>query len=169
MPLDTPTFRSLMGAFPTGVVIVTTVDPEGAPNGLTTQAFISVSSDPPLLLVSMDKTSRTLRALLASKAFVVNFLAAGRADLATRFASKGNDKFAGVVWRPSVVTKGSPILANDSVAYAECLVAQTIEAGDHWLVVASVEDGAVLSGTPLLYYRRTYAAWPEEREAPIRL
>ncbi len=167
MPLDTPAFRSLMGAFPTGVVIVTTIDPEGAPKGLTTQAFISVSVDPPLLLVGMDKTSRTLHALLATKAFVVNFLAAGRGDLATRFASKGDDKFAGVAWRPSIAAKGAPILANDSAAYAECLVTQTIEAGDHWLLVASVEDGAVLSGTPLMYYRRTYAAWPEEREAPI--
>lgn len=169
MPLDTPAFRSLMGAFPTGVVIVTTVDPEGAPKGLTTQSFVSVSIDPPLLLVSLDKTSRTLRALLGTKAFVVNFLAAGRGDLATQFASKGDDKFAGVAWRPSIAAKRSPILANDSVAYAECLVTQTIEAGDHWLVVASVEDGAVLSGTPLMYYRRTYAAWPEEREAPISL
>lgn len=169
MPLDTPAFRSLMGAFPTGVVIVTTVDPEGAPKGLTTQSFVSVSIDPPLLLVSLDKTSRTLRALLGTKAFVVNFLAAGRGDLATQFASKGDDKFAGVAWRPSIAAKSSPILANDSVAYAECLVTQTIEAGDHWLVVASVEDGAVLSGTPLMYYRRTYAAWPEEREAPISL
>ena len=166
MSLDAPTFRSVMGAFPTGVVIVTTVDPDGAPKGLTSQSFISVSTDPPLLLVSLDKTSRTLRALLATKAFVVNFLAAGRGDVATRFASKGDDKFAGIVWRPSTAAKGSPILADDSVAYAECLVDRTIDAGDHVLIIGSVDDGAVLSGTPLMYYRRTYAAWPEEREAP---
>lgn len=156
-----------MGAFPTGVVIVTTIDPDGAPKGLTTQSFISASAEPPLLLVSLDRTSRTLRALLATKVFVVNFLASGRGDLATRFATKAEDKFSGIDWRPSAAAGGSPILANDSVAYAECRVDRTIEAGDHLLVIASVEGGAVLPGTPLLYYRRTYAAWPEEREAPL--
>ncbi len=166
MPVDTQRFRSLMGAFPTGVIIVTTVDPDGAPKGLTTQSFLSVSTDPPLLVVSLDKTSRTLRALLATRAFAVNFLASGRGDLATRFATKSDDKFSGVAWQPASAAKGSPILAADSVAYAECLVDRTIEAGDHMLVLASVEGGAVLSGTPLMYYRRTYAAWPEEREAP---
>ncbi len=166
MPVDTQRFRSLMGAFPTGVIIVTTVDPDGAPKGLTTQSFLSVSTDPPLLVVSLDKTSRTLRALLATRAFAVNFLASGRGDLATRFATKSDDKFSGVAWQPASAAKGSPILAADSVAYAECLVDRTIEAGDHILVLASVEGGAVLSGTPLMYYRRTYAAWPEEREAP---
>ena len=167
MPVDAQTFRAAMGAFPTGVVIVTAVDPTGAPKGLTTQAFLSVSVDPPLLLLSLDKTSRTLRALLASKGLVVNFLEGGRGDLATRFATKNDDKFTGVVWRPSAIAKGSPVLADDSVAYAECLVERTIEAGDHLLVIASVEGGAVLPGTPLMYYRRTYASWPEEHEAPI--
>jgi flavin reductase (DIM6/NTAB) family NADH-FMN oxidoreductase RutF len=167
MTLDTQTFRSLMGAFPTGVIIVTTVGPDGAPKGLTTQSFLSVSTDPPLLLVSIDRTSRTLRTLLESKAFAVNFLAAGRGDLASRFASKDDDKFTGVAWRPSVAAKGSPILADDSVAYAECLIDRTIEAGDHVLIIGSVEGGAVRSGTPLMYYRRTYAAWPEEQPAPV--
>ena len=169
MPVDTQTFRSLMGAFPTGVVIVTTAGADGAPRGLTTQSFVSVSTDPPLLLVSLDKTSRTLAVLLESKAFAVNYLAAGRGDLATRFASKDVDKFDGVGWRPSDHAKGSPILHQDSVAYAECVLDRTIEAGDHLLLVGSVEAGAVLPGTPLMYYRRTYAAWPEEQPAAVDL
>ena len=166
MPLHTSAFRSLMGSFPTGIVIVTTIDDTGAPKGLTTQSFISVSTDPPLLLVSLDRSSRTLRALLSTGTFVVNFLAADRGDLATRFASKDDDKFASVTWRPAAAAKGAPILADDSVAYAECVLTRVIEAGDHSLLLASVEAGAVLSGAPLMYYRRTYAAWPEEREAP---
>jgi flavin reductase (DIM6/NTAB) family NADH-FMN oxidoreductase RutF len=168
MPIDPQTFRSVMGAFPTGVVIVTTVDAAGAPKGLTTQSFISVSTEPPLLLVSLDRSSRTLGVVRATNAFVVNFLAADRADLATRFASKGEDKFADVRWRPSASAMGSPILFDDSVAYAECLVSRTIEVGDHWLVIGSVEGGAVLSGTPLLYYRRTYAAWPVRDDPSAR-
>lgn len=166
MPVDPQTFRSVMGAFPTGVIVVATVGPGGEPKGLTTQSFISVSIDPPLLLISLDRTSRTLRALLERKAFTVNFLAAGRGELATRFASKDDDKFSGVAWRPSIVATGSPILADDSVAYAECLSERTIDAGDHILVIGSVVAGAVLPGAPLMYYRRTYAAWPQEEQAP---
>ncbi len=166
MPVDPQAFRSMMGAFPTGVIVVTTVGLNAEPKGLTTQSFISVSTDPPLLLISLDRTSRTLRALLEQKVFVVNFLAAGRGELATRFASKDDDKFSGVAWRPSIVAKGSPILAADCVAYAECLTERTIEAGDHVLVIGSVAAGAVLPGAPLMYYRRTYAAWPQEEQAP---
>lgn len=161
MPIDTQTFRSVMGAFPTGVIVVTAIGADGAPKGLTTQSFLSVSIDPQLLLVSLDKTSRTLVAVLDSKAFAVNFLAAGREDLARRFASKDEDKFSGVVWRPSAAAKGSPVFAEDSVAYAECLVERTIEAADHLLIIGSVEGGVVLSGAPLMYHRRTYAPWPE--------
>lgn len=161
MPIDTQTFRAVMGAFPTGVIVVTTNGPDGTPKGLTTQSFLSVSTEPPLLLVSLDKTSRTLQSVLGSRAFVVNFLAAGRDDLARRFASKEEDKFSSVAWQPSAAAKGSPVLADDSVAYAECLVERTIDAGDHVLIIGSVEGGAVLSGAPLMYYRRRYTAWPE--------
>ncbi len=166
MPVDAHIFRSVMGAFPTGVIVVATVGLDGKPKGLTTQSFISVSTDPPLLLISLDRTSRTLRGLLEQKAFTVNFLLAGRGEVATRFASKDEDKFNGVAWRPSTVAKGSPILADDCVAYAECLIERTIEAGDHVLVIGSVEAGAVFPGAPLMYYRRTYAAWPQEERAP---
>ena len=161
MPIDTPTFRAVMGAFPTGVIVVTTVGADARPKGLTTQSFLSVSTEPPLLLISLDRTSRTLGAVLGSKAFVVNFLAAGRDDLARRFASKDEDKFSGVAWQPSMAAKGSPVLTGDSVAFAECLVERTIDAGDHVLIVGSVEGGAVLTGAPLMYYRRRYTGWPE--------
>ena len=160
MPLDAQTFRAVMGSFPTGVIIVTTVG-TGAPRGLTTQSFLSVSTDPPLLLISLDKTSRTLDAVLASGAFVVNFLAAGREALARRFATKDDDKFSGVAWRPSDRAKGAPILAEDSVAYAECLIERMVDAGDHILIIGSVEGGTVQSGQPLLYHRRVYAGWSE--------
>jgi flavin reductase (DIM6/NTAB) family NADH-FMN oxidoreductase RutF len=166
MPVDRERYRSLAGSFPTGVTIVTTRDVDGSPKGLTTQSFVGLSTEPPLMLVSIDKTSRTLAALERSNAFVVNFLRYGAADVATKFASKAEDKFDGVAWRPSDAARGAPILHEWSVAYAECLVDQRIEAGDHWIFVGHVVDGAVLGGTPLMYYRRTYAAWPEEKPAP---
>lgn len=165
MTLETSAFRALMSSFPTGVVVVTTLDADGSPKGLTTQSFISVSSEPRLVLVSVDRTSRTLPALRASAAFVVNFLAAGRVELSNLFASKSDDKFARVAWEPSALAKGSPILREDSIAYAECVVVREIEAGDHSLLLASVEGGALIGGTPLMYYRRTYASWSEGDKA----
>jgi len=166
MPLDRESFRMVMAAFPTGVTVVTTVDRDGQPKGLTLQSFLAVSTDPPLLLVSVDRESRTLAALNERGAFVVNFLAARRERLSNTFASKDEDKFADVSWRPSTVARGAPILAADCVAYAECLVTQRIETGDHWLFLASVEAGEYLGGTPLMYLRRRYTAWPDERLVP---
>ena len=166
MPVDRDRYRSLAGSFPTGVTIVTTRDDRGAPRGLTTQGFIGLSTEPPLMLVSIDKTSRTLAWLKRSRAFVINFLKVGAEDVATTFASKSEDKFAGVPWRPSTVIGGAPILHEAAVAYAECVVEQELEAGDHWVFFARVEGGEVLSGTPLLYYHRKYAAWPQEKPAP---
>src|SRR5688500_4762464 len=126
MPLERQQFRNIVGAFPTGVAVVTTVDPEGVPRGLTTQSFTSVSTDPPLVLVCIDKSSRTLPALLHSRAFAINFLSAGREALSNRFASKEPDKFAGLSFRPSSVAKGAPIFHEDIVACAECNVTQTV-------------------------------------------
>jgi len=156
MPVDDATFRELMSAFASGVAVVTAVDARGVPMGLTTRSFVSVSADPPLLLVSIDRTSRTLRAIRESRCFVVNFLAAGREALSTLFASKADDKFEHVTWQPSAVAKGAPIFAEDSVAYAECLVTKETEAGDHYLFIATVAGGRALGGRPLLYYRRSY-------------
>jgi 3-hydroxy-9,10-secoandrosta-1,3,5(10)-triene-9,17-dione monooxygenase reductase component len=166
MPVDRDAYRRLSGAFPTGVMIVTTRDASGEPRGLTTQSYVGVSTEPPLMLVSIDKTSRTLVALMSTRSFVLNFLKVGAEDVATTFASKSDDKFAGVPWRPSSIAKGAPILHEHALAYAECTVVQELEAGDHWILIGSVDGGAELNGTPLLYYRRTYAGWPEERPAP---
>ena len=166
MPVGRDLFRAISSSFPTGVVIVATIDPQGEPKGLLTQTFVSVSTDPPLVLVSIDKTSRTLPALQASGAFVINFLREGSEDLATLFASKSDEKFRDVRWEPCAEAKGSPIIRGASVAYAGCVVTERVEAGDHWLFIASVESGAILGGVPLMYYRRTYAAWPQESPAP---
>ena len=166
MPVERERYRAISGAFPTGVTLVTTLDADGTPKGLTTQSFVGVSTEPPLMLVSVDKTSRTLPALRHSRAFAINFLKSGSEDLSTLFASIADDKFRDVRWVPGAA-KGSPILREASVAYAECVVRDVIEAGDHVLFIGVVEGGELLGGVPLMYYRRTYAAWPEERPAPV--
>lgn len=160
MPVDDATFRELMSAFPSGVAIVTAVGNDGAAKGLTTRSFVSVAAAPPTILVSVDRSSRTLVAIRESRALVVNFLLGGRQDLSDLFASKAEDKFARVSWEPSKIAHGAPILTGDSVAWAECVVTGLVEAGDHHLILATVEGGRFIGGRPLLYYRRIYAEWP---------
>lgn len=160
MPVSLELFKSVVGSFPAGVTIVTSRGGDGVPRGLTSNAVCSVSANPPLLLVCVDKRSQTLPSIQASGAFVVNFLAAGREALSDRFASKDPDKLAGIAWEPSLVAAGAPILVDDVVAVAECVVWQSVEAGDHWVFIGCIEAGAVQDGVPLLYCRRAYAAWP---------
>jgi flavin reductase (NADH) len=151
-------FFAIMSAFPTGVAIVTSLDVDGEPRGCTTNAVCSVSAEPPLLLVCLDKGSRTLPALFHSKRFVVNFLAEGRDELARLFASKADDKFAGVAWEPG--TTGMPCLREDSLAYAECATEQELEAGDHVIVTGLVVGGLAPdpASVPILYFRRSYSS-----------
>ncbi len=151
-------FRKIMSAFPTGVAIVTTLAADGTPRGLTTNAVCSVSADPPLLLVCVDRESRTLPALLHSKRFVVNFVAEGRSELANLFASKAEDKFAGVAWQPGL--GGMPCLREDSLAYAECSTHGELEAGDHVVITGLVEAGVAPDpeSIPILYFRRSYGS-----------
>jgi flavin reductase (NADH) len=157
---DTAQFFAIMGAFPTGVTIITTLDADGQPRGLTSNAVCSVSADPPLLLVCVDRRSRTLTALVERGQFVVNFLVAERGDLSNRLASKEPDKFAGVSWRPA--GNSLPWLHADSLAHAECTIVQTIQAGDHVIVVGRVDDGQPPppGSAPLMYFRRGYGTWP---------
>jgi flavin reductase (DIM6/NTAB) family NADH-FMN oxidoreductase RutF len=154
-------FTASMAAFPTGVTIVTTLDEEGLPVGLTCNAFMSVSVDPPLVLVSVDRSSNTLPALQRSHHFVVNFLAAGREALALHFAGKATDKFAERAWEPTAA-HGLPVLHDDSVAHIACEVVNEIEAGDHILFLGRVYEAKppAPDSLPLLYYRRTFDRWP---------
>lgn len=162
-------YRAIAGAFPTGITVVTTMDAAGRPRGLTSQAFIALSTDPPLMLVSVDRTSRTLSVLRETRAFVINFLKGGAEELSTLFASKADDKFKDVPWVPSSLAHGAPILRDHIVAFAECTVEEIHEVGDHVMFIGRVVGGKSSDGVPLMYYRRTYAAWPAESPAPREL
>ena len=149
-----------MSAFPTGVAIVTTLDADGQPRGLTTNAVCAVSAEPPMLLVCVDRTSRTLEALRHARRFVVNFMSDGCADLCALFASKADDKFANVAWEPGL--GGVPLLLEDALAIAECRTEQELEAGDHLILTGVVESGRAPDPerVPILYYRRAYGSTP---------
>jgi flavin reductase (DIM6/NTAB) family NADH-FMN oxidoreductase RutF len=150
-------FRDVMSAFPSGVVIVTAFGVDGTPRGLTVNAFSAVSLDPALVLVCIDKSSNTLPAVQHTRGFTVNILAAGREALARRMATKVSDKFDGLEWRRSDTDAGGPILPADAAAYAVCTLHETIDGGDHWILIGTVVDGAHNHGVrPMLYHRRAY-------------
>lgn len=161
--LDAGTFRSVMGAFPSGVTVVTTLGTDGVPLGVTCSATCSVSLDPPLLLVCLNRNSRVLGALVDRAQFIVNFLRDSRENTSSLFASSTTDRFASAVWQPSR-RAGLPLLAADSIAHAECDVVGVIDAGDHTIVVGAAVDGNVHDDAigPLLYWRRRYGRWPAE-------
>jgi len=159
--VDPATFRAIMGAFPTGVAVVTCYDDAGLPRGLTCSALCSVSMDPPLLLLCVNGGSGALRAIRDSNGFVVNFLREGRDWLSQLFASPSPDKFSQVTWRRSAAT-GLPWLAEDTIAHADCRLVSDVEAGDHAILIGLLVSGSppTRNEQPLLYWQRTYASWP---------
>ncbi|MEI7760648.1 MAG: flavin reductase family protein [Thermoleophilia bacterium] len=160
MPVDRSMFFQIMSAFPTGVAIVTTLEADGTPRGLTTNAVTSVSADPPILLICIDRTSRTLPALTESRRFVVNFMRDDHAEICELFASKVEDKFARVAWTPGVA--GVPILHEGAVAHAECVTLEEIEIGDHVVVMGLVESGSAPNpdDVPIVWFQRGFSSAP---------
>jgi flavin reductase (DIM6/NTAB) family NADH-FMN oxidoreductase RutF len=156
--IDAQRFREVMSTFPSGVVVLTAFGQDGRPHGLTVNAFCAVSLDPPLALACIDKTSNTLPAVKHTGGFTANILAAGREQLARRMATKESHKFDALKWRRPD-GGGGPILVEDAAAYAVCSLRETIEAGDHWILMGLVADGAHREGvTPMIYSRRLYDA-----------
>ncbi|MDT4915722.1 MAG: 3-hydroxy-9,10-secoandrosta,3,5(10)-triene-9,17-dione monooxygenase reductase component [Pseudonocardiales bacterium] len=155
--------REVLGAFATGVVVVTAL--AGEPIGFTCQSFVSQSLDPPLISFSAARTSTTWPQIRPTGRFCVNVLAHDQHELSELFARLGADRFAGVSWRPSPL--GAPILGGVS-AWIDCELAAEHDAGDHTIVLGAVRDlAADPSRYPLIYYRSRYApsehwrAWPE--------
>lgn len=155
--IESQRFREVMASFPSGVVVLTAFGDDSRPRGLTVSAFCAVSLDPPLALACVDKSSNTLPAVHHSGGFTANILAAGRENLARRMATKLTDKFDGIEWRHPEGKVGGPILQSDAAAYAVCGLRETIEAGDHWVLIGHVNDGGHFEGiAPMIYSRRTY-------------
>lgn len=154
MAVDQQEFRGVMGHFATGVTVITTHDGNGKLFGLTANAVSSVSLEPPLLLVCVDRKSESHDAFGASKVFTVNILSNAQEVLSRKFAKSGADKFEGVGYKAG--RTGAPIL-NDVLAHLECEVRHEFEAGDHTIVVGEPIELAMDQETdPLLYFRGGY-------------
>lgn len=157
--IDPATFLSIMSAFPAGIAVITTLNENAQPVGLTTTALCSVSADPPALLVCVDRGSRTLPSLLSRKEFVVSFLRNSGCATSILFASKKEDKFSAVRWHPS--PGGLPILTEDSLAWADCSLLEAVPVGDHVVLIAEVREGDVSppAHEPLVYFQRSFGTW----------
>jgi flavin reductase (DIM6/NTAB) family NADH-FMN oxidoreductase RutF len=148
---DGARFRQVLGHFPTGVTVVT-AGTEGGPVGLCVGSFTSVSLHPPLVAFCAGYSSTSYPLIEAAGHFCVNILAEDQEEIARVFADKGDDKFSGIGWRPSVVTR-APVI-NDVLAWIDCEIDAIHEAGDHWIVVGRVLDLEIgHEGGPLLFFR----------------
>jgi len=157
MSLNPIEFRRAMGCFATGVTIVT-VDLEGEVQGMTANAFASVSLDPPLLLVCVEHSARTHAHLHTKKRFGINILAEQQREISEYYARpihthERAEEEAGA--RFERTAQGTPIL-HGALAYLECRLQSTQEAGDHTIFIAEVEDVVVREGDPLLFFRGKY-------------
>jgi len=153
MPADREQFRRAMGCFATGVTI-TTVDYEGAAQGMTANAFASVSLDPLLVLVCVDQKAKTHAHLHARKRFGINVLAENQRAISEHYADPDRVE----PWQEArfdCTRHGTPVL-HGALAYLECNLRTAQDAGDHTIFIAEVEDVVVRSGEPLLYFQSDY-------------
>lgn len=142
-----------MGHFATGVTVVTAASPEGKPSGITVNSFSSVSLDPPLVSICIDRAADMHTTLTDATGFVVNILRSDQETVSRRFAESGPDRFSGVGYRLS--SGGHPIIEG-VLAHIECSIHESIEAGDHSVFLGRVVGGASDEGLPLLFYRGGY-------------
>ena len=146
---DPALFRDVIGHFATGVTIITTREGE-IDFGVTVSAVTSLSLEPPMLLVCLNRTSRTGASVGRTRGFAVNILGVHQRELAQLFATPRDDKFAGLDVRYGDL--GHPLLA-DAIAHVECEVVEEASGGTHTVFIAEVRRAERFEGEPLLYYR----------------
>jgi flavin reductase (DIM6/NTAB) family NADH-FMN oxidoreductase RutF len=132
-------FREAMGCFATGVAVVTGRAPSGDYVGLTANSLTSVSLEPPLVLVCLDRSSESRSVLLESRRFAISVLGSDQEELARRFAGEARDtRFEDLAVRFGI--EGVPIL-DGALAWLDCRIWEVVEAGDHTVLFGQVEDG----------------------------
>lgn len=142
-----------MRHYPTGVTVVTSLR-EGQPRGITLNAFSSVSADPPMLLICVNREARSYLYISTSRIFCVNLLSAGQQELAERFSGKVRDEqFEGVPFDTDVT--GAPVLL-DTIGHFDCQVAEEHHVASHSIFVGRVVGCTARTGTPLGYFNGGY-------------
>ena len=157
--MDLQELRSVMGHFATGVTVITTMDKAGTPFGLTANAFTSLSLNPPLILVCIDKGVQCYSCFEESKIFAVNLLNEDQEELSRRFATKGIEKFAGIEWHKG---RHGVALLDGAIGYIECKVARSYEGGDHTIYVGEIVNAAASGDRPLIFFKGKYHRLPDQ-------
>lgn len=153
MPINKVEFRAALGRFASGVTVVTAKDADGNLHGITVSAFCSVSLEPPLILICIEKTTGSHYALEASENFVVNILEEKQQHYSDQFASYLPDKFDGIEFEMN--DAGIPVLKN-TLASLECRLVNAHDGGDHTIFVGLVESCSVADDQPLIYFHGNY-------------
>jgi len=157
MSIEPQELRRVMGHFATGVTVITTKDKDGAPNGLTANAFMSLSLNPPLVVIGVDKAAQCYSCFEPQSMFTVNFLSEDQEEVSRRFATKGIDKFAALRWHAG--TNGAAIL-DGALGYVECKITQCHDGGDHTIVVGEIVDAKASGDRPLIFFKGKYQRMP---------
>jgi flavin reductase (DIM6/NTAB) family NADH-FMN oxidoreductase RutF len=154
MAVSKDEFRLAMSRFASGVTVVTCQGPGGEMRGITVSAFSSLSLEPPLVLVCIDKRASLHDDLREGSCFAVNFLAEDQEPVSRRFASKEPDRFNGIHCREGETR--APLIEG-SLGFVECRVVSVYAGGDHTIFVGQVEASGAGDGKPLLYFRSGYS------------
>lgn len=154
MPVSPNDFKAAMRRFATGVTIVTTAAEDGSVHGFTANAFASVTADPPMLLICVNRSAQSHPLISAAGRFCVNVLTLEQQTIAERFAKTGvEDRFGDLAWHPG--TTGSPVI-DGSLAYFDCTLAEEHTAGTHTIFIGTVAECGSVDGTPLGYFDGGY-------------
>ncbi|HEV3233821.1 MAG TPA: flavin reductase family protein [Candidatus Dormibacteraeota bacterium] len=151
--MDEATFRTACGHFATGVSVVTMIDRAGEGHGLTVNSFASVSLNPPLVLVCVEKTITSHPAMLEAEGFLVNILTDQQERIARQFATPDVEKFAGIQTTPGPF--GAPKLRN-CLAYMAARTSTNFDGGDHTIFIGEATEAELGQGLPLIFYKGMY-------------
>ena len=149
----TRNLRQALGSFPTGVTVVSCLDKNKNPLGFTANSFTSVSLDPKLISICIDKESFNINSFSITKHFAVSVLSENQQSISTIFATPHEDRFKNIDW--STEETGSPIISG-AVAWFDCNTQQVVDAGDHLILIGNIIAFDSTPKTPLMYLRGNY-------------
>ncbi|MEX2465633.1 MAG: flavin reductase family protein [Gemmatimonadota bacterium] len=145
-----------MRRFPTGVTVVAVADASGDPWGLTVSSFTSVSLEPPLVLVCIDRTSDTHDRILEAPGFGITVLSAGQSAIASRFAmDPAAGRFDDVAW--DLGPAGYPVIGG-SAAWLQCDLYEVLPGGDHSIILGEVRATGVSREPPMVYHEGAFGS-----------
>ena len=145
--------RQALGSFPTGVTVVSCLDKNNNPLGFTANSFTSVSLDPQLISICIDKESFNIDTFSITEHFAVSILSESQQSISTTFATPNEERFKDIDWRSE--DTGSPIISN-AVAWFDCKTEQVVDAGDHLILIGKIITFDSSPKTPLMYLRGNY-------------